>query len=225
MTKKNYETPKRCYESHPPLPIGQYLIYGGSCLSPIVTDADIYVGFDHGMRENAKQFPWNEGESFLFPIQDMGVPKNLAEFKKMIHWISLQLIAGKKVHMGCIGGHGRTGLVMAALVKHMTGEVDAIKYVRDNYCQKVVESQQQVDWLNEHFGITKAHATKGGNANWGNNWDNPIPMSRQGKASSVPSKPLTSPTSRQAEDGALSLFPSKNLMSIWGLSFKMTASK
>ena len=39
---------KRCYESHPPLPIVDHnghtrFVYGGSCSKPIHDDADVYV--------------------------------------------------------------------------------------------------------------------------------------------------------------------------------------
>lgn len=150
----------RCYETHKPLPIGSYLLYGGSGSSPIVLDADVYVGFDHSVYCKEKGYPWNDGYSFLFPIPDMGIPANPEEFIKLVEWLSLQLIANKKVHIGCIGGHGRTGMVMSALVKVMTGEVDAITYVRNNYCHKAVESKVQVDFLVKHFGITQVKGAK-----------------------------------------------------------------
>ena len=40
-----------CYHSHPPLklPGTELVIYGGSCISPVVKDADVYIGFDAGM--------------------------------------------------------------------------------------------------------------------------------------------------------------------------------
>lgn len=142
------------------MPIGDHKIYGGSCISPVVDDADIYIGFDYGMAKSHKAYPWEAGESFLFPIQDMGVPKDPAQFKKLIEWISMQLAANKKIHVGCIGGHGRTGMVLSALVKHITGEVDAIQYVRKNYCTKAVESASQVKFLMTHFGVSTVKGHK-----------------------------------------------------------------
>lgn len=150
----------RCYESHKPLPIGDYLLYGGNCQNPVVTDADIYVGFDFITRRGPKTYPWNSGEEFYYPIPDMGVPASLDDFDKLLEYLELQLIAGKKVHIGCFGGHGRTGLVMAALVTRMTGEVDSIQYVRDNYCGKAVESDEQIAWLVNNFGITSRKPVK-----------------------------------------------------------------
>jgi hypothetical protein len=156
----------RCYESHPPLTVGDHVIYGGSCIHPIVEDADVYIGFDHGMSQTDRTLPWVEGVEFLYPIQDMGVPKNVATFKKLVEWVAVQLTAKKKVHVGCIGGHGRTGLFLSALVKHVTGNENATEYVRENYCKKAVESTAQIDFLKAHFGIKPAAPTKGGNAEW-----------------------------------------------------------
>src|ERR1035437_1259129 len=46
---------ERCFTKHPPLKIvvkdKEYFIYGGSCSDPVVKDADIYVGFERGMKE------------------------------------------------------------------------------------------------------------------------------------------------------------------------------
>lgn len=151
----------RCYTSHPPLKIGEHVIYGGSCIEPVIGDADVYVGLDHGMKMTKRYYPWRDGTEVKFLIQDMGVPENADDFKDLIAWLSTQLAAGKKVHVGCIGGHGRTGMVLSALVKVMTGNEDATTYVRENYCQKAVESQRQVDWLNKHFGIKPVSPAKG----------------------------------------------------------------
>lgn len=148
---------KRCYEDHPALKIGDYQIYGGNCGHPAVTDADLYVGLD-GIHSGGPA--GRPVLSYYFPITDMSVPKDVDAFKALITYIAQALQDGKKVHVGCIGGHGRTGLVFAALVQVMTGEKDAISYVRKHYCTKAVESAKQVDWLNEHFGITKVAGAK-----------------------------------------------------------------
>lgn len=161
----SYKPTPRCYESHPPYEVAPgILIYGGSCHYPIVKDADIYGGFDSGMRfQGGSQYPWAGGEGpieFLFKITDMQAPTDEVEFRKMIEWLTEQLTAGKKVHLGCIGGHGRTGLVFSALHKHMTGDEDATTHVRTHYCKKTVESDTQVKWLQKHWGITPVEPTK-----------------------------------------------------------------
>lgn len=159
--KKAAAVQPRCYESHPPLQIGEYLVYGGSCGHPKVKDADVYIGLDYNMRQTAAAYPWNaQLVEVLYPIKDMQAPDHPEEFKKMIAWLADQLEYGKKVHIGCLGGHGRTGVVLAALYSHMTGDPNAINYVRENYCEKAVESQAQIDFLHKHFGITKAKPNK-----------------------------------------------------------------
>lgn len=160
MKNKHSFTP-RCYETHKPLPLGDgIVIYGGSCGTPLIQDADVYVGLDYSMDPTTQKFPWEGGASVFFPIPDMGVPSNPSRFSGMIEWLSVQLIAGKKVHVGCIGGHGRTGMVLAALAATMLKRTDAIKYVRENYCHKAVETEKQVQFLVKHFGVESVEPTK-----------------------------------------------------------------
>lgn len=160
----NWSAPAaRCYESHPALPVetlgSGVVIYGGSCLKPIVKDADVYIGFDSGM-QRIVQFPWDEKQivEVYYPIVDRSIPQNPENFRKLVEWTLLQLSAGKKVHAGCIGGHGRTGTFLSALIG-MTGEKDAIEYVRSHYCKKAVESQVQVDFLVKQYGVNPAKPT------------------------------------------------------------------
>ena len=150
-----------CYHSHPPLklPGSELVIYGGSCISPAVKDADVYIGFDAGMTFTRRQYPWNDGAEVFFKISDMSAPSDAEEFKKLVAWTVGQLEEGKKVHCGCIGGHGRTGTFLAALVS-VFGEKDAIQYVRKNYCKRAVESTAQVQFLVKHFGVTPAEGHK-----------------------------------------------------------------
>lgn len=146
-----------CHTTHLPMTIGKYKIYGGSCSYPNIKDADVYVGFCHSM--NVTGYPWEGVTEVLFEIPDRGIPENLTDFKNMLEWIKSQLIASRRVHIGCIGGHGRTGTVLAALVRFMDPSIkDAIGYVRKNYCKKAVESQKQIDFLVKEFGCTPAPA-------------------------------------------------------------------
>jgi hypothetical protein len=129
-------------------------VYGGACGDPIHTGLDIYVALDHGTAHDTRAYPWHGSRQFIyFPITDMSVPKDAVEFKMMIDWLCDQIVAGKSVHVGCLGGHGRTGMVLAALVKMLGGVTDAITYVRNRYCKKAVETTAQAEWLNTHFGI------------------------------------------------------------------------
>ena len=151
----------RCYVSHPPLDLGGgKLIYGGSCWSPIIKDADVYIGLDAGMPTSPKSYPWEPGQAVLFRISDGQAPTDKTGFVNMIGWLAARIEAGDKVHVGCIGGHGRTGMVLSALVALMLGEKNAIDYVRAHYCKKAVETAEQVDFLAKVFDITKTKALR-----------------------------------------------------------------
>ena len=171
---------KMCFESHPPLtmPGTAFQVFGGSCSCPVVNDADIYIGFDQSMTYTARSWPWKQGTEFLFKVPDMGVPSKSDEFVKMVDWAKTQVDAGKKLHCGCIGGHGRTGMFLAALVS-CYGEKEAIAYVRANYCKKAVESSTQVKFLGDHFGITPVQGSKSSSPS-GDNWSIPKGNSKGG---------------------------------------------
>lgn len=154
-----------CSDHHKPLPVMvdgvQRFIHGGNCNHPI-KGADVIIGFDSGMRTQPGMFPFRHRYQLLYPIADMGIPANVAEFHNLIKWTIVQLSKERKVFCGCIGGHGRTGLFLAALVKETMGIEDAITYVRENYCHKVVESTKQTKFLHEQFGIKPVTGSKEG---------------------------------------------------------------
>jgi hypothetical protein len=155
-------TVKPCWKTHPTYNIGgKYPVRGGSCVTHYPS-VDIFVGLDFNSLTGGRYYHWNDGKDILFPIEDMGVPKDVNEFKILLQYLSTQLKQGKSLFIGCIGGHGRTGLVLAALTTYMTGDIDSITTVRKLYCNKAVESQTQVAWLKKHFGIKPIKESKGG---------------------------------------------------------------
>ncbi len=165
MVKSNQQqTPKiRCHEvNHEPIEIGGGILYGGACNSP-KSGYDIYIGFQEGMILRHSKYPWvkDPAVEFEFVIADMRVPKSVVTFRKLIKYMKKQLSQGKKIHIGCIGGHGRTGLVIAALVSVLLpDEEDAIAWTREHHCERAVESQQQVNWLMKYFKVKEAEPTK-----------------------------------------------------------------
>lgn len=161
---KPSNTYKTCYHSHPTLELGKGKLLGGNCDSPVTEDADVYIGLQSGMRQTSRSWPWSKKVEFLYPIQDMGIPNVAKSFHSLVSYICKCLNEGKFVHVGCIGGHGRTGMVFAAVVKEMLGKVDAITWVRKNYCEKAVESPAQVNFLAEEFGIKKVSGSKLGHS-------------------------------------------------------------
>lgn len=141
-------------------------IYGGSCHHPSVKDADLYVSLDVEQPVYHWEQPWyeEEGKKHLrFPIPDMSIPEDSEDFKCCIDHIKYNISLGKKVHVGCIGGHGRTGMVLSALIQECMGEklvdqlgnkISAIDYVRENYGKKAVETVPQILFLYYNFNIS-----------------------------------------------------------------------
>lgn len=91
-----------------------------------------------------------QGEIYYFPIEDFSILPEYAE-EKLLLKIDEFISEGKKVAVFCFGGHGRTGYV-AALYLAYIGYKDPIKYIRDNYCSKAIESQSQIDSIAEFIG-------------------------------------------------------------------------
>lgn len=146
----------KCYEEHKPMPLGgDKFILGGCCVDHNHLEADVYVGLDDIMLGETSLYPWTDKEAVLFPIPDMKTPTDFEQFDNLIDWIQDKVEEGKTVHVGCLGGHGRTGMVLSALVFKMMGIEDAISYVRENYCEEAVETLGQTQWLNDHYGIKK----------------------------------------------------------------------
>jgi hypothetical protein len=117
------------------------------------------------MAPHYKAFPWiTEGRVELIHlyIKDMGIREpewKLDAFRNLVDYLCNQLQAGKRIHIGCIGGHGRSGLLLSAIVAKL-GTKDAIQWVRQNHCEKAVESEQQINFLVKHYGVTPAEPAK-----------------------------------------------------------------
>ena len=149
---ENVKTP--CWLTHPKLKLGEYEVIGGKSDQPQL-DATISVSLDKPYSGN-RTWPWHENyvQVISYPIENMKVP-NKDTFVQLINYLRLKIQEDHMVHIGCFAGHGRTGLVLSALMCEFEGPAGAIEKVRKRYCHKVVESQVQVDFLHEVFGISK----------------------------------------------------------------------
>ena len=85
------------------------------------------------------------------PIADMGVlPRDLLD--RTVQDILARARAGERVALGCLGGHGRTGYVAAALLGVADPSRDPIATIRTQYCPHAVESEAQITHLAEYLG-------------------------------------------------------------------------
>lgn len=85
------------------------------------------------------------GASYFFPVVDFSIPK-VRPTTFALAWIIWQGVARKrKVYVGCMGGVGRTGMVLALLARvvyRMDGG-NAIARVRRYYAPHAVETLEQ----------------------------------------------------------------------------------
>lgn len=81
---------------------------------------------------------------YHFPIQDFGVPK-AADFQVLLAKLILLADDGHVVYVGCMGGIGRTGMVLAGLARVLRkqGGDAAIAWTRRNYLGHAVETRAQ----------------------------------------------------------------------------------
>ena len=83
--------------------------------------------------------------------QDFGTVE-LDLLDEAVGWV-LPYVYDKKsvIEIACIGGHGRTGSFLAALmIREGWTATDAIGYIRGGYCTKAVESLGQEDMLEQY---------------------------------------------------------------------------
>jgi hypothetical protein len=75
---------------------------------------------------------------------DFGIPKPAAPVVTALRSALARARAGEVVEIGCYGGHGRTGTALACLaVLSGCPAVDAVTWVRANYCPEAVETPAQ----------------------------------------------------------------------------------
>lgn len=90
-----------------------------------------------------------EGPRARIEWPDYGVPGYDSQW-----WLTfvadLRKVKGN-IAIFCMGGHGRTGTALAAIIHHLgiapKGVDDMVEWLRGFYCQKSVESQSQVAYL------------------------------------------------------------------------------
>lgn len=112
---------------------------------------------DHGLYADKCWSPVHRNEFIAWP--DFGIPTDLEIALDQI-WEAHDRAKyyEEKVQIGCIGGHGRTGTILAIMAiiasdGQMTAD-DAIKFARTDYCHKAIETPMQewfVDYAKWHW--------------------------------------------------------------------------
>jgi len=92
---------------------------------------------------------------------DFGVPTDPDQASEAIVEAFELARSGQKVEVGCIGGIGRTGTVLACMAV-LAGVVPerAVQWVRDNYHPHAVEIESQREFVEEFAGRFSAWSTE-----------------------------------------------------------------
>jgi protein-tyrosine phosphatase len=75
---------------------------------------------------------------------DFGVPVDGDALRGALTDLVARARQGDPVEVGCLGGHGRTGTALACIaVLTGTPATEAVAWVRVNYCENAVETDEQ----------------------------------------------------------------------------------
>ncbi len=96
-----------------------------------------------------------ERDILVIKWPDFGVI-SLEKFQWLVEIISDALLDNKTVEIGCIGGHGRTGTLLAGVISDVEGVSarTAIQAVRDRHCSHAVETKAQQTLIFDALGET-----------------------------------------------------------------------
>jgi hypothetical protein len=91
----------------------------------------------------------------LIEWPDFGLPVDAASAARKIESAFLRARQGELVEIGCLGGSGRTGTVLACMaVLAGVPPAEAVAWVRDNYRTEAVETADQEEWVRWFAGWT-----------------------------------------------------------------------
>jgi hypothetical protein len=84
----------------------------------------------------------------LLDWPDFGVPRSTEVADREIRAAFERARAGERVEVACVGGHGRTGTVLACMAVLAGVEPsDAVQWVRSVYCSRAVQEPAQQYWI------------------------------------------------------------------------------
>lgn len=97
------------------------------CLAPGEEVASVSPAYWRAIAEGSLDFRY-----LNLPVQNFGVPRDLAAFRAGIEQIAASLQAGDSVMLHCAAGIGRTGTAAACLLKRLgLSREEALQRVRD----------------------------------------------------------------------------------------------
>ena len=93
----------------------------------------------------------------LLDWPDFGVPADAVRADREIRAAFARAQHGERVEVACIGGHGRTGTVLACMaVLAGVPAAEAVEWVRATYCRRAVQEPGQQYWMERWAERTQA---------------------------------------------------------------------
>ncbi len=113
---------------------------------------------DYGLYMDAMWEPtWNAD---VIDWEDYGLPADSGDAVQAIRKAFDRARRGERVEIGCIGGLGRTGTVLACMaILAGVAPRQAVEWVRDHYDPQAVETPEQEAWVIQ-FAETVGRAAK-----------------------------------------------------------------
>lgn len=160
-----------CTHVYSPVSVGKHIVYatGSRYVRSdwyVPMDLSIYLDVNSwGPIRGAKPLPyekalskmpvgWDNDGQFIFIRWEDFKTIGQDRLNRIVSTALRALDKGLSVEVGCIGAHGRTGSVLAALVARAEGlgTQEAIEEVRSRYCSLAVETVEQEKMLYEFCG-------------------------------------------------------------------------
>jgi protein-tyrosine phosphatase len=94
----------------------------------------------------------------LLDWPDFGVPADASTADREIRAAFERARQGERVEVACVGGHGRTGSVLACMaVLAGVPAAEAVEWVRSRYCRRAVQEPSQQYWVERWAARTATH--------------------------------------------------------------------
>ncbi len=101
------------------------------------------AGIGIGLTNESSYYDW---PFMVIKWPDMGTLED-DDMTNILSYLKGKLEAKESIEIGCIGGHGRTGTLLAMLRVYIggMGAKESIESIRKDYCDHAVESKKQVE--------------------------------------------------------------------------------
>jgi hypothetical protein len=124
--------------------INDTAIHGGSIFDVPRGIADHYFFLDGAIKTPRTPY------ITVHHIPNFGVPQNIKLFNQCLEKAAIFVTEGCPIFVGCLGGHGRTGLFLSILLFQLTKDKLSLYTLRERYCHKAVETTVQYRFLMEY---------------------------------------------------------------------------